>query len=248
MAHTGFRRGAVLHDRHEPGPCRCRADPALESHWLRSSQHQLRRREHLGQGGDGGSCLRQRRGADVGQRIRGGSRHAVGRRAVGPGRRSAPRPQGGVPGRGAGGRAARDARLLPLRPGRGRSQHRHLDARAAPGPARRSSPPRRHHRAGRRRRRRRADQAVLRGGGRLGAVAATRVRARAADRAHPRVPPRPQGRGPGRPRPDHVGPDLAGVRAQLPGPDPPGGGVHPQPGQAGAAGRPPPRVRAPART
>ena len=44
------------------------------------------------------------------------------------------------------------------------------------------------------------------------------------------------------------GRDLAGVRAQLPGPDPPGGGVHPRPGQAGAAGRPPPRVRAPART
>ena len=107
--------------------------------------------------------------------------------------------------------------------------------------ARRSSPPRRRHRAGRRRRRRGADQAVLRRGGGLGPVAAPRVRARAADRALHESTPRPEGRGPRRPRPDHVGPDLARMRAQLAGPDPPGRRSSSRSaGQAGSVGTAPP--------
>ena len=118
---------------------------------------------------------------------------------------------------------------LPLRSGWRFSQHRHLDARAAPGSARRLSPPPRcHHRAGRRRRRR-ADQAVPGRrwpgchGGDPGSSSRCGSRAHESRSGLKGVVLGGHGL-------TTWGLDLAGVRAQLPGPDPPGGGVHPRPG------------------
>ena len=204
----GIPARAVLHDWHEPSP--------VVAELIRRSNPQLRSSQHhygggntsakavvedpvsgddvevmwvKGSGGDLGTCRLTgcRPWSWIGSEA---SRRCTGARS----RRT----------------SCTSCRLLPLRSGRRLSQHRHLDAEATqvhvdhPPDAiiALAAPPTV-----------RADQAVLPGGGGLGAMAATRVRARAADRAPPRVPPRPQGRGPRRPRPGHIGPDLTGASA-----------------------------------
>ena len=129
----------------------------------RPAQHQLRRRQHLGQGhrrptrspaqpvellwvkGSGG---------DLGTLTRG----RAGRAAAGPAARARRR----LPGRRARGRDGRRVRLLPARPGRCGAVDRHRHARPGRRPARRPPAPGLRHRAGDRGRRRGADPGVLR--------------------------------------------------------------------------------------
>ena len=113
-------------------------------------------------------------GGDLGTLTEAGSRGAAARPAARAGRR--------VPRRGARGRDGRGVRLLPARQGRRGAVDRHRDARPRRRAARRPSASRQRHRDRDRRRRRAADQGDLRRQGRVGAVAAPRVPARARHR------------------------------------------------------------------
>ena len=181
----------------------------------RPQEHQLRRRQHLGQGHRDRPGHRRARGAALGEGVRRRPRHPhrarPGRAPPGPDALAGRR----LPGRGPRGRDGRGVRLLPVRQGRRRAVDRHRDARPRRRRARRPPAPRLRHRDRDRRRRRGADQGDLRRAGRLGAVAPTRLPARPRHRRD--QGPEPAGRRlhPRRPRHHRVGRDQRGVGAEL---------------------------------
>ena len=152
-----------------------RADRPVQPAGRRPAQHQLRRRQHLGEGHRDRPGHRCAGGAGVGQGLRRRPGHAdpgrAGRAAAGPAARAGRR----LPGRGARGRDGRRVRLLPARQGRGGAVDRHRDARAGRRAARRPPAPRLGDRAGHRGRRGEAHRGVLRRPGGVGAVAAARA-------------------------------------------------------------------------
>ena len=146
-------------------------DRSVQPARRRPQEHQLRGRQHLGQGHRDRPGHRRARRAALGQGLRRRPRHPHRDR---PGR-AAPRPDARarrrLPRRRARGRDGRGVRLLPARQGRRGAVDRHRDARPRRRRARRPPAPRLRHRDRDRRRRRGADQGDLRRQGRVGAVA-----------------------------------------------------------------------------
>ena len=198
---------------------------ALEPPRQRSPQHQLRRREHVGEGLGGRPGDRGRRRAALGQGLRRRPRHADPGRARRPAPRPGARPRRRVPRRRARGRDGRRVRLLPARQGRRGAVDRHGDACPRRCRPRRPPPPRLRHRPGDGRRRRGVDEGVLRRSRRLGAVAAPGLPARSRHRRHQGAQPGGDRRRPRRSRHHGVGQLERGVRGALAGDHPHGGRV-----------------------
>ena len=191
------------------------APRALEPARRRPAQHELRRREHLGQGdrdrpGDGHAGR-----AAVGQGLRRRPRHADRGRPRRPAARPAARARRRLPGRRPRGRDGRGLRLLPARPWRRGAVDRHRDARPRRCRPRRPPPPRLGHRPGDRGRRRGPDPPLLRRSRRLGRLAAPGFQLGLDMAAIRRRPPRGDRGDPRRPRDHGLGRDLRGVRGAL---------------------------------
>ena len=106
-----------------------------------SAQHELRRRQHVGQGHGDRPGDRNARRAAVGQGLRRRPRHADRGGTGGPAARPAAGARRRLPRRRARGRDGRRVRLLPSRPRRRGAVDRHRDARAGRGRPRRPPAP-----------------------------------------------------------------------------------------------------------
>ena len=193
----------------EPGAARpvapARGEPA---------QHELRGRQHLGQGDGDRSGHRHAGRAPVGQGLWRRPRDADRRGARGAAPRPAARDGRHLPGRRARGRDGRRVRLLPPRERRRGAVDRHGDARPGRCGARGPPPSRLRDRAGDGGRRRGADPRGVRGSRGLGRLAAARLPARPRHRRDPPRSPRGHRLHPRRSRDHRLGRDLRRVRGE----------------------------------